>query len=117
MIRPRGTCSRAPLSRAPPIRCERGRGWTGASTEKTRADCITSTIPSRCAMGLLRLRRVLSDAVAEGPVLLRDFHQADEHVLRTDAGRLPQELRDARVQRLLRFDGAAGIQRDLDEDH
>src|SRR5262245_7714455 len=57
-------------------------------------------------------RRVLSDAVAERPVLFGDLDEVDEDVPRTHTGRR-EVPRDRGVQRLLLLERAARAHRDL----
>lgn len=54
--------------------------------------------------------------MAERPILLCHFDQADEHIVWPQAGTLAQQLRDAQVQRLLLLQRARVVGRDLDED-
>jgi hypothetical protein len=42
---------------------------------------------------------VLCEAVAEGPILFRDFDKVHEHVLRPEAGAFPKQLGDPQEQR------------------
>lgn len=60
--------------------------------------------------------RILRDAVAEGPVLLRNLDQVDEHVLRTQTGVLTQIGDDGAVERLLLRQGARIRDGELQDD-
>jgi len=59
---------------------------------------------------------VLRDAVAERPVFLDDFDEADDDVGPRDTRRRGQRVRDLGVKRALLFDRPAGIERDPDDD-
>src|SRR5262249_52935083 len=59
---------------------------------------------------------ILRHAVAERPVLLQHFDQVDEHVLRSDARLRPEEIRDARIERLLLRQRSRVVGGDLDDD-
>src|SRR6187455_965271 len=55
-------------------------------------------------------------AAAEGPVFLRDFDQGDQYVIGTYVEGGGQPRSDAGIQRLLRLDTPAAVERDLDDD-
>ena len=61
------------------------------------------------------LRRILSYAIAERPVLLCHFNQVDKYILRADAGSGRKGLRDCSIEAALHFNGATLVQRDLDQ--
>jgi hypothetical protein len=64
----------------------------------------------------LSLRRVLRFTVAERPVLFRDFHQIDQDIFFAQACFLIEQVGDPAIKHFLHFRGAAGVQRDLDDD-
>lgn len=88
-----------PTSPAP-----RGDSWKKTSAQ--RSGCSTN----RWLLG------VLGDAVAEGPVLLRDLRQHDHNVLGAHPDRGDQPLDERRVELFLRLDGAAGVEGDVDDE-
>jgi hypothetical protein len=69
---------------------------------------------SRAGINLLGVR---SQPAAKGPVLFRHLDEVDEDVVRPHTGGFLHSPGDIRVERAFDLDGAAGIERDLDEDH
>src|SRR6185503_14740446 len=59
--------------------------------------------------------RVLGLAIAEGPVLLGNVDQRDEHVLTPQAQTRVQAISDGLVEGFLLLNRAACVQRQLDE--
>src|SRR5262245_60315298 len=82
-------------------------------------DCFESRVMPAVVFADSRidLRRVLSLAIAEGPVFPRGFNQADHHVLRPDARSGGQILDDALIQPFLLRGLAARGECDLHEDN
>jgi hypothetical protein len=59
--------------------------------------------------------RVLSDTMAERPVLFRDFHQLNDDVIRTSLQLALNVICDTFIESFLKFNGTPGAHRDLDE--
>jgi hypothetical protein len=58
----------------------------------------------------------LRDAVAEGPVFLGYFDEVDDDVFAAQFEPFVQSVGDGFVEGFLELDGAAGVERDLDDD-
>jgi hypothetical protein len=60
---------------------------------------------------------VLSLAVTEGPILLRDFDQVDEDIFPAKLDAFMETVRECFVEALLQLGGTAAVQGDLKHDN
>jgi hypothetical protein len=86
-----------------------GRGGTGEVQRAKVHGAVHAVRVARLSIG------VLSDAVAERPVLFFHFHQIDEHVFEANRQVRVEVLRDGLVQRFFLLQRSAFVERDLDD--
>src|SRR6185295_17300549 len=92
--------------------------WSVFCIHRKRRPCSrrrVSNLRTRRKEPSQELRDVLRDAVAERPILLLNFEEIDEDVLRPQAGLLREQFDDARKKRFLLIDVARVGDGELDQ--